>query len=116
MTVSIRSSDLLARRGSEEFVVLAPGADGANAYQVAPQLLVSLADRVWRRRKGHLQLESPNTSAETAEILMARADNALYRAKVKARNRVEMVAWPATHCPLLRFRRPGAYRFIERNS
>jgi diguanylate cyclase (GGDEF)-like protein len=90
----IRPSDLLARWGGEEFIILAPGSDGQMAYQAAERLRVAL-----------LQLEFDNVGAlscsfgvsqyrdgDTAASMLARADAALYRAKIGGRNRVELAA------------------------
>jgi two-component system, cell cycle response regulator len=87
----IRVTDIAARFGGEEFVVLMPTTDLANA--------IAIADRI-RAAIGELQIESfiePITASfgvvergvgEPANALLRRADVALYEAKRFGRNRV----------------------------
>jgi diguanylate cyclase (GGDEF)-like protein len=89
-----RSSDVLARWGGEEFVLLTPGCDVAAAERAAEKLRQAVAaaefDAVGRVTCsfGVAQL----ASGDSAQSVVARADEALYRAKAKGRNRVETEA------------------------
>jgi diguanylate cyclase (GGDEF)-like protein len=89
---NIRSIDVFARWGGEEFVIMLPGCDGEMAYQAAEKLRAGIAQ---------IQFESVGTvtcsfgaaqyvDGETAASLIARADRALYRAKVNGRNCVKL--------------------------
>lgn len=87
----IRAPDFFARWGGEEFVLLLPGSDGGMGCQVANKLRDAIAkfcfdDMCVTCSFGVAQyLEGDST-----EALVARADAALYRAKLGGRNRVEL--------------------------
>ena len=86
-----RASDVVGRWGGEEFLLLCPETDESGAMFLAEQLracieaarfpavgqvTASFGVAVWR-------------PADNGETLLRRADEALYRAKAKGRNRVE---------------------------
>ena len=91
----VRSDDLVGRIGGEEFVWLLPGVDSSRARDLAerlrqtieresaqgnlPKVTVSLGMALLRR-------------GDTPEQLIARADEALYRAKESGRNCVQRAA------------------------
>lgn len=94
----IRSSDLLARWGGEEFVLLTPGSDARMASQAAEKL---------REAIGQIELEEIGkvtcsfgvtqfVDGDTAEAFISRADGALYNAKINGRNRVEVALKPVS--------------------
>jgi diguanylate cyclase (GGDEF)-like protein len=90
----IRPSDLLARWGGEEFIILAPGSDGQMAYQVADRLRAAMQQVVFET-VGTLSCSfgvSQYVDGDSPESMLARADAALYRAKMGGRNRVELAA------------------------
>lgn len=95
-----RSTDIVARFGGEEFFVLMPHANLAQAAAKAEQLRAALAAEIIE------PLPKPVTSSfgvaallpgEAAESFLARVDKALYRAKADGRNRV--VADPGKATP-----------------
>ena len=100
----IRNSDLLARWGGEEFVILCPSTNGAMACQLAGNLCEAVRN---------LQIGDAGSvtcsfgvaqyeDGDTAETLLARADDALYAAKSNGRNTVELsIAPPVTSGPAL---------------
>jgi diguanylate cyclase (GGDEF)-like protein len=99
----LRTTDLLARWGGEEFIILVPGQSEEQARQTAERLRAGLAD-----------IEHPHVGTVTASVgftrfvpgesvsaFVKRADGALYQAKRLGRNRVEgqLPPQPATDTP-----------------
>ena len=93
----LRVIDQLARIGGEEFVVLLPGTDARSACQVAERIRLMLDERALSVPGGSLRYTSSFGVAALEphhpglERWLARADAALYAAKRKGRNRVELV-------------------------
>lgn len=90
----IRAADLLARWGGEEFVILAPGLDGSAAYHMAEKLR-AVVEQATFGAAGHITCSfgvAEFSEADSATTLVARADHALYRAKMRGRNRVELAS------------------------
>lgn len=89
----LREFDSLCRWGGEEFLVLAPHTDLENARKLAENLrsavvaCQSLVDDTLSVSMGVALLEKD----EDLETLIKKADDALYRAKERGRNRVEVV-------------------------
>ncbi len=95
---SIRSSDLAARFGGEEFVVLMPGTKIENSREVANRMRQRIEQTPFNvtHQVGQLHktvsvgMSYLNHMGDKAENLLKRADEALYRAKNGGRNRVEV--------------------------
>ena len=90
----LRSEDLVARLGGEEFAVLLHDAEAQEAERVAERLraaITGLAIDHEGRRIGvtiSLGIALPGPGCETLEACLAAADRALYRAKRSGRNRL----------------------------
>jgi diguanylate cyclase (GGDEF)-like protein len=92
-----RGGDLVARYGGEEFAVLLPGADAAEAAEVAERMRAAVEGRglVSPAPYGVVTVSMGLAQAgygEEAQLLIDRADRALYEAKHGGRNRVGLAA------------------------
>lgn len=90
----LRSEDLLARIGGEEFAVILPETTAAGALEVGDKLRAGVADLRIEIPGGTLLLTTSvgiatlSGSKRSHEELLSLADKALYRAKHAGRNRV----------------------------
>ncbi|HEX5802964.1 MAG TPA: diguanylate cyclase [Azospira sp.] len=97
----LRTADLLGRVGGEEFVALLPATSGAGARVLAERLRQTLAESAVRYRDASLKITVSIGVAEfdrrshDFESLLEVADKALYEAKHRGRNRVELAPCPA---------------------
>jgi two-component system cell cycle response regulator len=96
ISANVRGIDLACRYGGEEFVVVMPDTDTAFAYNIAERLRQSIETTPVKisRAPGALSITISigiaklESDADTAEQLLHRADQALYRAKRSGRNKV----------------------------
>jgi two-component system cell cycle response regulator len=95
ISANVRGIDLACRFGGEEFVVVMPDTDLSFAYLVAERLRQSVADAPFVLNGEARQLPvtisigvAASQNGDTPEVLLKRADQALYRAKREGRNRV----------------------------
>ncbi len=88
---NIRDSDILGRWGGEEFLVIIPKGDNNNGKQLANKLRLKIEKYPFSVVKHITASFGVATYKEDDSIdsLIKRADDALYRAKEKGRNRVE---------------------------
>jgi diguanylate cyclase (GGDEF)-like protein len=86
----LRDTDLLARWGGEEFIILAPGSEGEMALDAAERLRVGFTNLIVDNGiKTTCSFGvAEYVEGDTAETLIARADAALYQAKLQGRNQV----------------------------
>lgn len=101
VTLSLRPLDLVGRLGGEEFVALAPGTPASAMMEIAERVRIGFAHagRTVRGREVQatvsIGVASTTSAGYSLETLYAMADEALYRAKEKGRNRAERGGAPA---------------------
>ena len=91
----LRIPDILARFGGEEFVILLPETGLAEARQVAEQIRKEIGKQrvkelpAYTVSLGVAVAQGGSGTPESIEALLALADEQLYQAKARGRNRVE---------------------------
>jgi len=92
---ALRDWDIMGRMGGEEFAVMLPETDGAQALQVAERLRQGVAATAIPIEGGEVVRITVSTGVTTScgddstvETLLARADQALYEAKRTGRDKV----------------------------
>jgi two-component system cell cycle response regulator len=96
---AVRGIDLCCRLGGEEFVVVMPDTDSTLALLVGERIRRKIAGETFET-EGNMKLpvtvsigaSSLESAGDTPEVLLKRADQALYRAKREGRNRVAAAA------------------------
>lgn len=93
----VRTTDVLIRRGGDEFVLVMPDTDEQRAAEVAERIRAAVADDALDPEGTAVALSvsvgvATWISAENAEQLEHRADVAMYEAKRQGRNRVVAAA------------------------
>ena len=92
-----RAGECVARYGGEEFVVILPGLNGAQAFDTAQRIRLSIeAQRIAHVKNTASSVVTASIGVaslipqqgELASLLMEKADTALYLAKEEGRNRV----------------------------
>jgi len=100
---AIRASDFSGREGGEEFVVLLPATDREQAAVVAESLRKAIAmiqiPGVEREVTASFGVAALPDDATEPDALLRCADRALYVAKSRGRNRVELVESPTPATP-----------------
>ncbi len=90
----LRGSDFAARHGGEEFAVILPEARGRTAVEIAERVRAHISELPIIARGQHIPVTISGgvvSTADnmTAEDMVRRADQLLYRAKQSGRNRIE---------------------------
>ena len=101
VATTLRETDLLARFGGEEFIIMVPNSDWKNLIKLASRVREKVADSKFSYlgQPIHVTISlgvaTKTEGVFTLEELIKRADQALYQAKANGRNRVEVFADPA---------------------
>jgi len=95
LTGNVRSSDLIARLGGEEFAVVLSEMDADDAYNVAETLRVAIEAGGIKTSKGKIPVTTSiglasRKAGEPVAQWISRGDKALYEAKHNGRNRTEI--------------------------
>jgi diguanylate cyclase (GGDEF)-like protein len=91
---SVREGDMVGRYGGEEVIILLPETDREMGMRVAERLVKTVAEKPFHTADGDIEVTvsvgvaTLDENTPHFEALIARADQALYIAKHKGRNRV----------------------------
>jgi diguanylate cyclase (GGDEF)-like protein len=106
LSANIRETDVFARWGGEEFMILSSYADMEHAARLAEKLRRAVEAHDFGKAKVTCSFGVAQFDAQdTAESLVARVDKALYQAKAEGRNRVVVIRPPvamADHMKIVR--------------
>ena len=95
----LRSNDIVGRIGGEEFLAVLPDTPPDGAKRVAEELLQTMASKSFLNEGEEIGVtisvglysSARLRSSQTLDAMIAMADEALYKAKAKGRNRIEVV-------------------------
>ena len=91
----LRDIDFIARFGGEEFVILMPETNGADAWTAAEKLRTKIEQSPFNFRKERVPVTmsfgiSEFRALESPDVVFERADKALYKAKESGRNQCQL--------------------------
>nr|WP_321353403.1 GGDEF domain-containing protein [uncultured Methanoregula sp.] len=97
----LRKEDVMGRLGGEEFAIFLPNASTEGSQAVAERLRALVAHHPAMTGCGPIALTvsigvTQYGGGETSDLVLQRADEAMYRAKEQGRNRVETLSPPGT--------------------
>jgi diguanylate cyclase (GGDEF)-like protein len=117
-----RNEDIPCRFGGEEFVVVLPGADADAALRRAEQLRSKIEEIVVRYLEKNLPRITVSIgvavfpgAGDNPHTVLKAADEALYRAKEKGRNRVELSGAAAMDAETPELHSVGKHRALARS-
>ena len=95
MQLAVRTYDRIGRYGGEEFLIIVPECDWNQIMGLAQRICDSISTRPTTTQSGEVAMTASlgvaagNAQDDDSSVLIKAADQALYRAKEKGRNRVE---------------------------
>jgi len=98
---NIRDTDIVGRYGGEEFIIILPKTNLSSSWGVAERLRTILEETEMKDSAGNVFAITVSQGlagwerGEDATSLISRADEALYKAKEKGRNRVQILLGPS---------------------
>jgi len=99
LNATLRGSDFGGRYGGEEFLLLLPGTDHEGALEVSEKLRIAVEalefQQIDLKVTASFGIASYPLDALDADALVRMSDRALYAAKAKGRNRVELIDAPS---------------------
>jgi two-component system cell cycle response regulator len=96
---AVRSFEVVARQGGDEFAVILPNTGAADARRLAERLRGEIGAQTLRDATLSVSIGGASLEGKSvigAAALIKASDEALYRAKRAGRNRVEMVSFDVT--------------------
>jgi diguanylate cyclase (GGDEF)-like protein len=107
LKTALRTADVASRYGGEEFSVLLPQTNLAEAHIIAERIRHRVEHTSFPHRESQpggavtisIGISTFGAKVDTPETMIDAADQALYRAKSRGKNRVEAYAPPATQNP-----------------
>ncbi len=91
----LREGDVALRYGGEEFLIVLPGASLTDSFQISERIRRVVEETVFQHGSQNVGLTIsggasswPDYDASSADALVRKADEALYRAKESGRNRI----------------------------
>ncbi len=94
----IRDYDIVCRYGGEEFLIVLPGSDLANASETGERMLEMIRSRTVRLENGGILRLTASAGitalkeGDSIDSIINRADDAMYQAKAEGRDRVFVAA------------------------
>jgi len=98
---NVRDTDIVGRYGGEEFIIILPKTNLSSAWVVAERLRSIIEKSEMKDSAGNIFTITVSQGLagwerdEDTTSLISRADEALYRAKEKGRNRVQILLGPS---------------------
>lgn len=102
LKANVRGIDIVGRYGGEEFIIILPEADREEAQKIAERIRIKVEEYNFKNKEDHLNnlnrkitlslgVTSYFQESISPQNLIYKVDQALYQAKRKGRNRIEVI-------------------------